>query len=106
MQYIMRYALKDGVASDFRDWVQKNGQEMGDHAADGWSYLGTYFTVMGFGTFEVETRWEVENYSTFEAGFGDDTFQRLFGEWNDFINPNLPGETYLMKSAGDVAIME
>ncbi|NNF69333.1 MAG: hypothetical protein HKN01_06145 [Acidimicrobiia bacterium] len=106
MQYITRYSLKDGVAVDFRDWVQKNGQELNEHAPEGWRYVGTFFTVMGFGKFEAETRWEVEDYSTFGGGFGDETFQRLFHEWNEFINPNLPGETYLMKSAGDVAIME
>ena len=106
MQYVQRYALKDGAAADFREWVQKNAEALTANSPDGWAYDGTYFTVMGFGTHQVETRWEVEDYASFGSGFGTETFQRLFHEWNDFINTNLPGETYLMKSADDVAIME
>lgn len=106
MQYINRYEVAPNKAAEFRDWLQKNRQLIADHAPDGWSYVGTYFTVLGFGSYSTETRWEIGEYGDLGTGFGDDEFQRLFREWFEFIDTSRPGETYLMKTADDVAIME
>ncbi len=106
MQKIDRYHLKPNKAEAYRAWLLENDEAFRDHAPDGWTYLGTWFTVQGFGSYPVESRWEVDDYASLGSGFGDEEFQRLMREWSEFGDESRPGEAYLMKSATDVAIME
>jgi hypothetical protein len=106
MQKIDRYNLKPEKAEAYRTWLLENDQDFKDHAPDGWSYLGTWFTVQGFGAYSVESRWEIDDYAALGNAFGDDTFQRLMQEWSEFGDDVHAGETYLMKGADEVSIME
>ncbi len=106
MQYIVRYDVAPKKAGEFRKWLMDNDQTMRDHQPDGWEYLGTWFTVLGFGQFQAESRFEVADYADLGSGFGDEELQRLQLEWFDFIDTTSGGETYLMKSATDVRVMD
>ena len=68
--------------------------------------MGTWFTVQGFGSYPVESRWEVDDYASLGSGFGDEVFQRLMREWSEFGDESRPDESCLLKSATDVAILE
>jgi hypothetical protein len=106
MQYIARYDIAQGRAEEYRDWLAANEDAMREHQPDGWSYLGTWFTVLGFGSYQAESRWEVDEYAALGSGFGNATLQELTRDSFQFFDFGRPGEVYLMKSATDVAIME
>ena len=105
MQYINRYYLKPLKGTEFREWLLENEPLIAENAPAGWTYLGTWFTVMGFGKYDCETRYEIDDYGTLGAGFGNETYQRLMLEWMEFIDLTQAGETYLMKSSTDISIM-
>jgi hypothetical protein len=105
MQYIIRYEIKDGKNSEFRKWVLDNANNFEQHAVKGWKYLGTWFTVRGFGRYSVETRWELEDYAALGAGFGDEVAQKMNLEWFQMVDWAQGSETQLVKSAAEVDML-
>jgi hypothetical protein len=105
MQYIMRYHLLPYKANDFKAWLEENEAAYAENATEGWTYLGTWGTVRGFGKYDFEERWELEDYATLGEGWGNETFQRLNLEWLEFVDQTRDMEAYLMKSVSDVSIM-
>ncbi len=106
LQWTYRFNVKPGKATSFRDWVLKNEQALRDHASPGWKYLGTWFSVRGFGSFDCEVRWEIESYGALGAGFGDEENQRLLNEFiGDFIDHTTRPEASLLRSASDVVML-
>ena len=105
MQYVTRYNLKPDKESEFRQWVLDNSSAIAENAPDGWSYLGTWFTVRLFGQYECESRWEIDDYAALGAGFGNEIMQRLWREWMEFSDLSRDSEGCLMKSAEDVDIL-
>ena len=108
MQIIYRGNLKEKKATAFRDWWMSNRDAFEENAPPGWSYAGTYFTVFGFGKFDVETRWDLTSYGSLDSArdHENEIWDRLNLEIIEFIEPTIPGETYLMRSAEDVKILE
>ncbi len=106
MQYVSRYHLKPLKLTEYRQWLLDNESLLVEHAPAGWTYLGTWFTVMGFGKYECESRWELDGYGTLGAGWGDETNQRLMREWMEFTDDTRDGENYLMKSTEEVNVFE
>ena len=105
MQYIIRYNLKPLKATEFREWLLKNESLIAENTPEGWTYLGTWFRVRGFGKYQCESRHEIDDYGALGADFGNETYQRLMLEWMEFIDLTQAGETYLMKSSTDISIM-
>jgi hypothetical protein len=106
MQYIMRYHLKPLKAPEFQKWLLENEPLIAENEREGWTYLGTWFTVRGLGRYGCETRWELDDYAALGAGWGNETTQRLTREWIEFVDQSRDGETYLMKSTSDVSVFE
>jgi|SRR3990172_6735930 len=108
IQIIFRGSLREKQASAYRDWEAKNRSAFQDHAPPGWTYAGTYFTVFGFGKFDVESRWELSSYAALDSArdYEDEMWDKLNLEATGFFEPTIPGETYLMRSAEDVKILE
>jgi hypothetical protein len=106
MQRIDRYYLKPGKAEAYLGWLKKNDQVFRDHAPEGQTYLGTWFTVQGFGDYDVESRWELEDYAALGGGFGDHEFQAAMNEWDEYADTSRPQQSVLMKSEDDVRILE
>jgi len=63
MQYVVRYNLKTGKAAEYRQWLLDNADNFSRGDRQGWRYLDTHFTVMGFGDYDCETRWQVDDYA-------------------------------------------
>ncbi len=106
MQYIQRGNLKLHKVGEFHEWLARNEALIKEHAPEGWTYLGTWFTVRGLGKFDCETRWELSDYAALGADWGNETFQDLIRQWVEFIEPSVPGETCMMKSAADIRIFK
>ncbi len=105
MQYIMRFNPLPKKAGAFREWLQKNAAGIGENQAEGWKYLGTWFTVRGFGKFTCETRWELTDYAALGADDpGNETAEKLNQEWYDFVDLAGAFEVCLMKSDADILI--
>ncbi len=102
MQYIQRYSLKQNQAAPYRQWLLQDAGEATKGAPAGWVYLGTWFTVRGFGHYDCETRWELADYSALGAGAGSEAFEKALQQAAEFIDFSRGGETCLMKSAEDL----
>lgn len=105
MQYIFRFNVIPHKSEAFRDWLKKNDKLLHEDMPEGWQYLGAWFTVRNFGRYNVEMRYEIDDYADLGAGFGSDALQQAWLEIIDYFAPNQ-GETYLMKSSEDVSIMK
>ena len=46
----------------------------------------------------MESRWEIDDYAALGAGFGNDEFQALMIEWEEFGDSSRPSPSVLMKS--------
>jgi hypothetical protein len=71
-----------------------------------WTYVGTWFTVRGFGQYDCEVRWELADYAALGSGFGTEAFQQAMLEAQEYIDSSRGGETYLMKSAADIRMQK
>ncbi len=105
MQYIFRFKIKPHKSEGFRDWLRQNDNLLKEEMPEGWQYLGTWFTVRGFGRYDAEMRYEIGDYADLGAGFGGEALQKAWVEISDSFVPDQT-ETYLMKSSEDVLIME
>lgn len=107
MEYVYRHSVRPGKAGEYRDWLQKNAQAIQDTASEGWTYLGTWFDLRGFGRHDAEARWQIDDYSALGAGFGNEEGLRLMGElFMEYIDHNHKPEAVLLKSVSEVVIAE
>lgn len=105
MQYIIRYDIRSSESEAFRSWLIENDDAIRASARPGWTYLGTWFTVQGFGSYQNETRWEIGDYGDLGAAWSDEG-ARLTHRWMGFVDDGRPIETSLVKAASDVVILE
>jgi hypothetical protein len=105
MQYIVRYQLKPMQGNAYQEWLLKNESAMKESESEGWTYLGTWFTVRGFGRYDCEARWELDDYDALGAEQTEANL-RLMLESLEFIDLARDMETCLMKSTADVRIAE
>lgn len=105
MQIVFRSNVKDGRMTEYLEWVRENIDAVQEHAPDGWSYAGTYVTVYGFGSHEVENRWDVEDYANLAPGTSDEAWKKLVVESNDFFVSGQM-QTSLVKGVDDVVVLE
>jgi hypothetical protein len=104
VQLVMRNNVKDDRISEFVDWVKANRAAMEEHAPEGWSYAGTFVTVYGMGTHEVEIRWELDDYAAMSPGGQSEEWDQLVKESAEFFVGGV-GQNSLMKSVDDVVII-
>jgi len=105
LEYSYRYNILSGKAGAYRDWLLTNDKPLHEHTPPGWTYLGTWFAVRGFGDFDCEARFGVESYEALGSGFGDDEAQRLLRElFEGFIDWTTRPIATLYRSASEVRI--
>lgn len=107
MLYILSGNLKEGQARAFQEWVKKNEDLTRKSVPPGWTYRGTYFYVLGFGRYSVASMWECTTYGDFDAWreHADETWLRISKEVGAFFTDD-PGESVLLREAGDTKITE
>jgi len=107
MLWIQFGNVKEGRMKEFQAWTKKNEGLLEKHAPAGWSYRGTFGTVLGFGRYDCGMMMECTNYGDFDRlrNHNDETWIRLNEEAADFF---LPGqsEAILLREIGDVKISE
>lgn len=105
MEYALYYDTKPARSEEFRAWLIDNDDALRERGPDGWDYLGTYFTVRGFGDFGCHTRWAIDGYAALGSGFGDETGVRLTQQFMEFVDQTRPWQGTLYKSATEVDIL-
>ncbi len=105
MQITYRYNIKEGRAGEYAKLVIDSEQMLRDKSADGWTYVGTFFTVQGLGEFDVEQRWEIADYANLGNAWGHDAeFDALIAKALDFFDGRV--NTTVAKTADEVVILE
>ena len=105
MQITYRYNIKEGRAGEYAKLVIDSEQVLREKSADGWTYVGTFFTVQGLGEFDCEQRWEMAEYANLGNAWGHDAeFDSLISKAQEFIDGRITST--VAKTAGEVVILE
>jgi hypothetical protein len=106
MQFVARYHLLPGKEPEARKWILEKEKE-GIPTAPGWKYLGTYFNSMGFGRFDIEFRYEIENYAAIDAWREDPDapWVKLFMEVAQFLDLSRPFEMAILREASEHSVL-
>ncbi len=95
--YVFRYNLRPEAAAEYKQWLVDHTGARSEQA--GWTYLGTFFDVMGFDRYDYETRWELN-------GHGSVNTRPLDAETEQWIPERLPfieeGQVALMKALNGI----
>ena len=104
MEIIYRYNIKEGKQNEFVDFVAKNEHVLRERAAEGWTFLGTYLTVQGLGDYDVEQRWQIDDYARLGSGWGhDEEFDRVIRESLGFMDGRFVAQ--VVKSVDEVMVL-
>lgn len=101
LEWVYRFNVDRGKLNEFVDWLRANEDNLREHTRPGWSYIGTWMTVGGFGEYSGESRWSLESYAALGEGWGDETAQRLLAEFLEMTD-NVAREATLLRSASTV----
>lgn len=104
LEYVIRFSVEKGRQIEFMDWINANDERLREHSRPGWTYLGTWVTVGGFGAYTGETRWSLEGYESLGSDWGDEVAQQLGGEFMGMID-TVHREANLLRSATTASSM-
>lgn len=105
MEIIYQYNLKEGKSTEYTEYVAKSEQTLRERAPKGWKYRGTFVTVQGLGDFDVQQRWELDDYSFLGAGWGhDEGWDKTLVEGMGFIDGQV--KATVVKPVDEVGILE
>ncbi len=103
LEYVFRFSIPNGKQGEFIEWVNVNDEAFNEHNAEGWTYLGTWLTVVGLGESDAETRWTVDDYGALGNGFGDEEGQRQLAKFlGEYVDYSQPRHVSLMRSSKTV----
>jgi hypothetical protein len=102
LEYVYRFTVDKGKQNEFIDWLQENEENFKEHPRPGWTYIGTWMTVGGFGEYDGESRWTLESYASLGEDWGDEIAQQLLG---DFLmtTDNVHWQANLLRSVATVS---
>lgn len=103
LEYVFRFSVDRGKQNEFVEWLKANEADLKEHTRPGWTYLGTWMTVGGFGDYSGETRYELEDYGSLGEGWGDDTAQRLLSEFLAHVD-HVHRQVSLLKNIATVNV--
>ncbi len=102
MEIIYQFNLKEGKTGEYVEFVAKNEQKLKELSPEGWTYLGTFFTVQALGEYDVQQRWDIADYDSLGKSWGfDETYDRLIVEGISYIKDAEVRAT-VVKSADEV----
>jgi hypothetical protein len=107
--YVTPYFLKSDEAAAYRDWLNSRKAKRLVKAYEketGIKYIGTFFSVLGFGEYDAEDWWEMKEYGDFDKTRESKVQDEIMAEVYPFIDMtrNVPARLY--RSASDVRIFE
>jgi hypothetical protein len=101
LEYVFRFTVDRGRQNEVIEWLRTNEENLKNHTRPGWTYLGTWLTVGGFGDYDGESRWALESYASLGEGWGDETAQRLLSEFFGMVD-HVNREANLLRSVATV----
>lgn len=111
MYWVQSYYLKENKAADYQRWLQSD--EAKELRADveketGMRYMGTFWPILGFGEYDCEDWVEVPDWATLDKIRESDAIDRLYKRFFelDLVDSQRPQQTKMMRSTGDVQIVE
>lgn len=102
LEYVYRFTIDRGKQNEFIEWLSTNEENFKEHARPGWTYLGTWLTVGGFGEYDGESRWALEGYASLGEGWGDKAAQQLLAEFL-MATDNVHNQANLLRSVATVS---
>jgi len=108
---VTSYYLKENKGIEHRKWVQSD--EYKQMVADveketGMRFVGTYWTVTGFGEFDCEDWWEVPSWAALDVQRESKASQEFWRRWLelDCIDMSRPTPTRVVRTTEDIMVME
>jgi hypothetical protein len=96
--YVLRYNLRSGAAAEYAQWLADRANVRSQQA--GWTYVGTFFDVMGFGRYDYETRWELNDHGSVSTRPLDADTERRIRDRLPFVED---GQVALMQALKGMA---
>ena len=97
----------DHYGREFFSWPVHKGKDLSwlkNHET--WTSIFSVDCRYGFfGSYDVESRWDIDGYAALGAGFGDETAVQLMNDWFEFVDRSRPFEATLYKSASEVDVL-
>jgi hypothetical protein len=105
VEIIYSFNLKEGMSTAYAEHVTKNEQVLRERAPEGWTYLGTFFTVHGLGDYDAQQRWGLADYANLGTAWGhDEVWDRVLVESMAFVDGSA--RATVVKSTDEVGILE
>jgi hypothetical protein len=60
--YVLRYNLRPEATAEYKQWLADHSNGRSEQA--GWTYVGTFYDIMGLDQYNYETRWELNGHGT------------------------------------------
>ena len=107
MFWVTSYYLKQDKASAYQQWLRSPEAKtlMADAEREtGMKFMGTYWTVLGFGDFDCEDWWEVPNWAAIDAIRESKAVEKLFMRtWElDFIDTSRSARQRMLRTTEDI----
>lgn len=81
--YVLRYNLRPEAGAEYRRWLADHTGTRSEQM--GWTYVGTYFDVMGLERYDYETRWELNGQGSVSSRPLDAETEQRIGERLPFV---------------------
>jgi len=107
MFWATSYYLKPDKASAYQQWLRSPEAKtlMADAEREiGMKFMGTYWTVLGFGDFDCEDWWEVPNWAAIDAIRESKAVEKLFMRtWElDFVDASRSSRQRMLRTTEDI----
>ncbi len=107
MFWVNSYYLNPAKSSAYQQWLRS--PEAKTLIADaeretGMKYVGTYWTILGFGDFDCEDWWELPNWAAVDRFRESKAMEKFFmRSWElDFADLSRSGRTRMLRTTEDV----
>jgi hypothetical protein len=107
MFWVSSYYLKPEKTSAYQQWLLSPEAKTLTADAEretGMKYVGTYWTVLGFGDFDCEDWWEVPSWAAFDALRDSQATEKLFMRtWElDFTYNSRSAQQRMLRTTEDI----
>lgn len=107
MIYMANFNLKEKKAGEFQKFIQDNEKSISENAPNGWKYMGTYFYVLGFGSYTCAALWECSKYGDLDTWreHSNPDWINLNKKFLEFVDETVT-PSWLLREIGDTKVTE